>query len=404
MAKLTEIIAGWFRPRESDENQFYDDEPVVANNTPTRSVEQNQINPTPVAETWQPVMAAAPQYQQVTAQPAVPPPVAPLPAAPQPAAPQQLPEAQELPKVEIQIPYWLEDEDTLRDEGVLFGLSESDPNEKTDIIHKYFSNLAASHIARIEQHNERIQELNLFIGQKNNRIEELQDRLKTPGTRSEGEHHLPRTLIGITLCAAMCVGNFFLIRESLKPAFADNSWIALGVFLAGMFSLFGRISLFHDTDSKVTWKSLLEEIGLPFAAALFVFANVITYQTWWQAFALFVFVFFLFLFAGKLLLSNITVLRNDLKIWLNIRRDRQDYVENNYNWESECQTLQEEIDELRVKKWQVLREQSHAETERDRLFAKRDMLIKLFESEFYLARRMKNELTTRQLNLIQKGK
>lgn len=409
MAKLTELIAGWFRPKESDENQFYDDEPVEANDTPTQSVEQNQITQTSVAETRQPVSAATPQYQQVAAQAAVPQPGAPQPAAHQPAVPspaahQQLPEAQQPPRVEVQIPYWLEDEDTLRDEGVLFGLSESDPHEKTDIIHKYFSNLAASHLASIEEHNERIQELNLFIGQKQNRIDELQERLKTPGTRAEGEHHLPRTLIGITLCAAMCVGNFFLIRESLKPAFADNSWIALGVFLAGMFSLFGRISLFHDTDSKVTWKSLLEEIGLPFAAALFVFANVITYQTWWQAFALFVFVFFLFLFAGKLLLSNITVLRNDLQVWLNIRRDRQDFVENNYNWESECQTLQEEIDALRVKKWQVLREQSHAETERDRLFAKRDMLIKLFESEFFLARRMKNELTTRQLNLIQKGK
>jgi len=414
MAKLTELIAGWFRPRESDENEFYDDEPVQANDTPTQSVEQNPITQTPVAGTRQPLMAAARQYQApapspVAAQPAapqqaVPQMQVPLPAAPQPALPQWQSEAQELPKVEVPIPYWLEDEDTLRDEGVLFGLSESDPHEKTDIIHKYFSNLAASHLANIEEHNERIQELNLFIGQKQNRIDELQERLKTPGARAEGEHHLPRTLIGITLCAAMCVGNFFLIRESLKPAFADNSWIALGVFLAGMFSLFGRISLFHDTDSKVTWKSLLEEIGLPFAAALFVFANVITYQTWWQAFALFVFVFFLFLFAGKLLLSNITVLRNDLQVWLNIRRDRQDFVENNYNWESECQTLQEEIDDLRVKKWQVLREQSHAETERDRLFAKRDMLIKLFESEFYLARRMKNELTTRQLNLIQKGK
>ncbi|MBO9616604.1 MAG: hypothetical protein J7619_28215 [Dyadobacter sp.] len=414
MAKLTELIAGWFRPRESDENEFYDDEPVQANDTPTQSVEQNPITQTPVAGTRQPLTAAVPQYQAPAPPPVAPQPVAPqqavpqmqapLPAAPQPALPQWQPEAQELPKVEVPIPYWLEDEDTLRDEGVLFGLSESDPHEKTDIIHKYFSNLAASHLASIEEHNERIQELNLFIGQKQNRIDELQERLKTPGARAEGEHHLPRTLIGITLCAAMCVGNFFLIRESLKPAFADNSWIALGVFLAGMFSLFGRISLFHDTDSKVTWKSLLEEIGLPFAAALFVFANVITFQTWWQAFALFVFVFFLFLFAGKLLLSNITVLRNDLQVWLNIRRDRQDFVENNYNWESECQTLQEEIDDLRVKKWQVLREQSHAETERDRLFAKRDMLIKLFESEFYLARRMKNELTTRQLNLIQKGK
>lgn len=404
MAKLTELIAGWFRPRVSDENEFYDDEPVQANDTPTYSVEQNPINQMPVADNRQPVMAAARPPQ-----PAYQPPLqaTPVQAAPQPPLPQQpapFPPMQEPQKVEVPIPYWLEDEDTLRDEGVLFGLSESDPNEKTDIIHKYFSNLAASHIADIEQHNERIQELNLFIGQKQNRIDELQERLKNPGARSEGEHHLPRTLIGITLCAAMCVGNFFLIRESLKPAFADNSWIALGVFLAGMFSLFGRISLFHDTESKVTWKSLLEEIGLPFAAALFVFANVITYQTWWQAFALFVFVFFLFLFAGKLLLSNITVLRNDLQVWLNIRRDRHDFVENNYNWESECQTMQEEMDELRVKKWQVLREQSHAETERDRLFAKRDMLIKLFESEFYLARRMKNELTTRQLNLIQKGK
>ncbi|PSL25571.1 hypothetical protein [Dyadobacter jiangsuensis] len=417
MAKLTELIASWFRPRESDENEFYDDEPVQANDTPTRSVEQNQIPQTPVADNRQYVTATVPQYQPpvnqpprpvvpapTTAQQAAPQPAASQPVAPQPAVPQFQPVAQEIPKVEVPIPYWLEDEDTLRDEGVLFGLSESDPHEKTDIIHKYFSNLAASHLANIEEHNERIQELNLFIGQKQNRIDELQERLKTPGARAEGEHHLPRTLIGITLCAAMCVGNFFLIRESLKPAFADNSWIALGVFLAGMFSLFGRISLFHDTDSKVTWKSLLEEIGLPFASALFVFANVITYQTWWQAFALFVFVFFLFLFAGKLLLSNITVLRNDLQVWLNIRRDRQDFVENNYNWESECQTLQEEIDDLRVKKWQVLREQSHAETERDRLFAKRDMLIKLFESEFYLARRMKNELTTRQLNLIQKGK
>ncbi|CAG5070454.1 hypothetical protein DYBT9623_03000 [Dyadobacter sp. CECT 9623] len=377
MAKFTEYIANWFRSKASDEDQYYDDEPVETDQKPISNAIYADDKHIPVAE----VRPAPIQY----------------------AAPQPEPEVRELQRVEVTIPYWLEDEDMLRDEGVLFGLSESDPNEKTDIIQKYFSNLSAEHIANIEQQNERIQELNLFIGQKNNRIEELQEKLKNPADKLAGEHHLPRTLIGISLCIAMCIGNFFLIRESLKPAFADNSWIALGVFLAGMFSLFGKISLFHDTESKVTWKSLLEEVGLPFAAALFVFANVITYQTWWQAFALFIFVFFLFLFAGKLLLSNITVLRKDLQSWLNIRNDRRDYRDNTSNWEADCQVLQEEIDELRVKKWQVLREQSASETERDRLFAKRDMLIKLFESEFFLARRMKNELTTRQLNLIQKG-
>jgi hypothetical protein len=378
MAKLTDYIAGLFRPKESDENQYYDDEPVAETVTsaqpayttpdaPVTSFRETSSLPTPII-TQQPVQEQA-----------------------------------ETPKIEIVIPYWLEDEDTLRDEGVLFGLSESEPHEKTEIIQKYFSNLAAGYIANIEEQNERIQELNLFIGQKTNRIEELQEKLKSPVSRTESEHHLPRTLIGITLSVVMCIGNFFLIRESLKPVFNDNSWIALGVFLAGMFSLFGRISLFHDTESRVTWKSLLEEVGLPFATALFLFANVINYQTWWQAFALFIFVFFLFLFAGKLLLSNITVLRSDLQAWFNIRRDRQDFEDNNYNWETERQTLQSEIDELRVKKWQILREQSAAETERDRLYAKRDMLIKLFESEFFLARRMKNELTTRQLNLIQRA-
>ncbi|MCE7066203.1 hypothetical protein [Dyadobacter sp. CY326] len=382
MSKLTELIANWFRPKPSDTDQYYDDEPVEDETTPNSPPELTYPNN---------VTSTAQELRPVVAQP----------------QPQQRPvfiETPEIQKVEVSIPYWLEDEDTLRDEGVLFGLSESDPNEKTDIIQKYFSNLTAGHIANIEQHNERIQELNLFIGQKNDRIEELKDKLKSPVTNAERVHHLPRTLIGITLCIAMCIGNFFLIRESLKPEFNDNSWIALGVFLAGMFSLFGKISLFHDTESRVTWKSLLEEIGLPFAAALFVFANVIPHQTWWQAFALFVFVFFLFMFAGKLLLSNITVLRNDMQAWLNIQTDSKNLTDNNYNWETECLTLQQEIDELRVKKWQILREQSAAETERDRLNAKRDMLVKLFESEFYLARRMKNELTSRQLNLIRKSR
>lgn len=377
MGIFTERIANWFRSSQRDE-AYYDDEPetqtqassglhdtMPENNVNLSAINQAVTNPT------------IPQPQQIGAQPT---------------------------RTEVSIPYWLEDEDTLRDEGVLFGLSESDPTEKTDIIHKYFSHLAAEHLSSIEQHNERIQELNLFIGQKNNRFEELELKLKNlVASRPNGAHHLPRTLIGLALSVAMCVGNFFLIQESLKPAFTESSWIALGVFLAGMFSLFGRISMFHDTASRVSWRSLLEEIGLPFAAALFVFANALPHQGTWQAIALFIFVFFLFLFAGKLLLSNVTVLRNDLLILFNGNRDRREFAENAGNWENEMQILQKEIDELRVKKWQVLREQGQAETERDRINARRDMLVKLFESEFFLARRMKNQLTNKQLREIQKS-
>ncbi|TDE12737.1 hypothetical protein [Dyadobacter psychrotolerans] len=361
MARLTEYLSSFFRTSKADEEQYYDDEPVETNVPQAGFADVMPLQNHSVYIESQPVS-------------------------------------------EVTIPYWLEDEDTLRDEGVLFGLSESDPTEKTDIIQKYFSHLAAEPISQIEQHNERIQELNLFIGQKTNRIQELKDKLNTNTiAKTESDHHLPRTLIGLALCAAMCVGNFFLIRESLRPVFTESSWIALGIFLAGMFSLFGRISMFHDSESKVTWRPLLEEIGLPFAAALFVFANVLPTQSWLQAGALFVFIFFLFLFAGKLFLSNITVLRNDLQSWVGTIRNRKQFADDAANWESEVLDLQAEVDELRVKKWQVLREQSTAETERDRINARRDMLVKLFESEFFLARRMKNQLTGKQLNYIQKG-
>jgi len=380
MATFREKLSNWFKTSQSDEQDYYDDEPQIAVETATytpTTQENNRILP----------QADNLNFTQAVGQPA---------------------DAREsIIESEVTIPYWLEDEDTLRDEGVLFGLSESDPTEKTDIIHKYFSHLTAGHQGNIEQQNERIQEMNLFIGQKTERMEFLNEKLhknNPENSDSDGDHQLPRTLIGLALSIAMCVGNFYLIRESLKPAFTEASWIALGVFLAGMFSLFGRISLFHDTESKISWRSLLEEIGMPFASALFVFANSLPYQTWWQAFALFIFVFFLFLFAGKLFLSNTTVLRNDLKIWTGFHKNRQYILENTENCESELLGLQQQIDELRIKKWQLLREQSNSETERDRLFARRDMLIKLFESEFFLARRMKNQLTNKQLNYIQGNK
>ena len=372
MATFTQLIKNLFRSSPSDEEQYYEDE-LVAN------TENSEI----ITSQNTPITSDTPAYAINEV------------ADKNPVAPQVR---------EVVIPYWLEDEDTLRDEGVLFGLSESDPTEKTDIIHKYFLHLAAGPVSEIEQHNERVQELNLFIGQKTNRIEEL--KLKTDAVsvkENRTDHHLPRTLTGLALCAAMCIGNFFLIRESLKPVFAESSWIALGIFLAGMFSLFGRISIFHDTQSKVSWRPLLEEIGLPFAAALFVFANVLPTQSWFQAGALFVFIFFLFLFAGKLFLSNITILRTDLKSWLDPIREKKQHENEVLDREAEILSLQEQTDDLRVKKWQVLRELSAVETERDQIYARRDMLIKLFESEFFLARRMKNQLTGKQLNYIQKG-
>ena len=302
----------------------------------------------------------------------------------------------------IEWPNWLQDETLLRDEGVIFGLSSSKSDEKVAIIRTYFAHQSADLEREVERHGEKIQELNLFIEQKENRIEELKSKTNTLESRQpEGEHQLPRTVVGLLFSVAMCVGNYYLIEDTLRPLYGNSQFIAVGVFLAGMFNLFGRVSLFHESEEKnLSWRRLLEEVGMPLAAAFFVFVQALQPQGWLRAGALLVFVFFLFLFAGKLLLSNITLLRNDLKVWLTGKNLDSEKKDKTQTWDDETVSLQNQIDDLRVQKWQILPSLNRAEAEVSRLNSQRDMLIKSFESEFSLARQLRDQLTDRQLREI----
>ncbi len=303
----------------------------------------------------------------------------------------------------IDWPLWLENDDLLRDEGVIFGLSESKSEEKTGIIKNYFAHQTAGLEREVELNGEKIQELNLFIEQRETRINDIKTKLSLFENQAiTSEHQLLRTIVGLVFSVAMCVGNYFLIEDTLRPLYGSSQWIAVGVFLAGMFNLFGRISLFHDADSQLSWKQLLEEIGMPLAASAFVFVQAWQQQPVLRSLALFGFVFFLFLFAGKLLLSNLTLLHNDLRIWNNKTTFDHELKTKTENAESETTQLEQEIDEFRIQKWQIVPSLNKAEAELSRLNARRDMLIKLFESEFLLARQIRERLTDRQLRAFSK--
>lgn len=301
------------------------------------------------------------------------------------------------------IPFWLENEDALRDEGVIFGLSESKAEEKIGAIRNYFAHQAAELEKTVEYHSEKIGELNLFIEQKETRINELTEKSLTLENRERSEHQLPRTFIGIVLSLAMCVGNYYLIDESILPNFPQNHYvIAVGIFLAGMFNLFNSKSLFHEKDTAISWRNLLEEVGMPLAASVFVFVQSLDNQTFIRSFALFFFVFFLFLFAGKLLLSNLTVLKTDSSLWFDNLRLQKDKVNKTQEWEDEVTKLKIEIDEHRIEKWKIVDMLKSPEAELKRLNERREMLVKLFESEFNLARGYREKLTGKQIREILK--
>lgn len=298
-------------------------------------------------------------------------------------------------------PFWLENEDALRDEGVIFGLSESKAEEKIGAIKNYFSHKAADLEKTVEYFSEKIGELNLFIEQKETRINELKEKGLALENRQAETHYLPRTIVGLLLSLAMCVGNYYLIDESIQTNFPQNHFfVALGVLLAGMFNLFNPKSLFHEKDTPVSWRNILEEVGMPLAASVFVFVQALEHQSTARALALLLFTFFLFLFAGKLLLSNLTVTKNDMSLWLSNRKLKSDKVNKAELWEIELNQLKNEIDDLRVQKWKIVDELKAPEAELKRLNEKRDMMIKLFESEFNLARSYREKLTSKQIKKI----
>lgn len=306
------------------------------------------------------------------------------------------------PEMDI-IPFWLENEDALRDEGVIFGLSESKAEEKVGAIRNYFAHQTAELEKDVEYNSEKIGELNLFIEQKETRINELTEKFRILESRERSEHQLPRTFIGIVLSLAMCIGNYYLIDESILPNFPQNHYvIALGIFLAGMFNLFNSRSIFHEKDSSISWRNLLEEVGMPLAASVFIFVQAIDNQSLMRSFALFLFVFFLFLFAGKLLLSNLTVLKTDSSLWFDNLRLQKDKVNKTQEWEDETAKLKLEIDEQRIEKWKIIDAMKSPEAELKRLNERREMLVKLFESEFNLARGYREKLTGKQIREILK--
>lgn len=299
------------------------------------------------------------------------------------------------------LPFWLENEDVLRDEGVIFGLSESKVEEKTAIIRNIFAAQTADLEKEVEEFNEKIGELNLFIEQKELRINELSEKIKSLDEKEKQSHQLPRTLAGLLLSLAMCVGNYFLIAETLKGSYQQNyQFIAVGVFLAGMFNLFSRTSFFHEQNTSLSWRRMLEEIGMPLAASTFIFIHSLENQSTLRAFALLFFTFFLFLFAGKLLLSNMTIMKDDLSKWLDNQRLIREKINNSEDWEEEILKLKNEIDELRIKKWEIIPTLNKAQAELNKINGKRDALIKLFESEFNLARSYRDKLSSKDLEKI----
>ena len=103
-------------------------------------------------------------------------------------------------------PDWLINEDILRDEGVIFGLSGSNPEEKVSIIRHYFAQQTAETDRVIEQKEEQIGELNYWVNEKESLVKELEIKIQDLKNQEFTEqHHLPRTIVGLLLACGIAI-------------------------------------------------------------------------------------------------------------------------------------------------------------------------------------------------------
>lgn len=320
--------------------------------------------------------------------PATPSPLLPTP----PTGPTSLPETNPvelaIPDLTIPLPHWLTDEETLRDEGVLFGLSEVQPDEKVNEIRAFFAQQTVALDHTISWHGDLIAALNRSIGQRETRLADLQQRNRETPEPAVAPR-LIWTTLRVGLLVVMCLGAFYLIDETLRPSIA-NRWITVGLFLAGMFNLFGQPPRSTDTPPPHTFQSVVGDLGLPLTASVFVLVQALQTQPVWQALALFSFVFFLFVVGGRRLSGLLAALQHDLQLLLANGQQRAG------SRDAEIATLNRQLNALRAEQRPHIAALHRAETELARVNARRDQLVNLFLSEFELARSLRDRLTEQQ--------
>jgi hypothetical protein len=301
---------------------------------------------------------------------------------------------------EEELPHWLSNEETLRDEGVIYGLSETDPLEKINIINSIYKKYTARYVQNKEELNEKIGELNLILEKKNDQLLLLRSKSEEILSKSEGEENIIRVVIGLILSIGMSAGNYFLIKEGIKYGFPnDSQWISWGVFLTGMFSLYYSTSIIHN-EEKITWRKGLEEFGMPLAASVFVYVQVIPHMPWYKSLAFLVFIFFIFLISGKLLLGSISKLKSEYSAFKRNSGLQADKTLAKTDWIEEANALEQDMEKIRMDKWKIVSALNETESFITRLNSDKEAVSNLFLSEYNLAKNYKSKLSSGQISKI----
>jgi hypothetical protein len=285
---------------------------------------------------------------------------------------------------------WITNDGLLRDEGVLFGLSSANTEEKTNAIKNFYAELKAAAEGKRSAIDKTLETLHVQWSQLGIRKESLsptsgEQELVKPDT------HFARNLLGLIFITSACIGNFYLIHYFVSPRFGIAA--SVGIFLFGLFSLIAPLSTWLDPEAEENrtfmgkLKTGLLEIGSPLATTIFV-SYIVYEQTDKFGFTIVfgLFLFFLFFFCGKLLLGvfhNVAKELSVIKAYLlkvrEIKKKSESDLSKDENLLKELLTLNQKIENLQA-------ESSSLAAQCTGYDQQCELKINLFLSEYQLAK------------------
>lgn len=290
-------------------------------------------------------------------------------------------------------PDWILDDNLLRDEGVLFGQTQSDKNQKVDAIRDWYLMRNTVLLKEIGFIDQKILEYKAFEEDYNHKLSELYaEQLELSKIAPDNFNSFVKKVLSTILFATILVAIFPSIYGWVSWRGDYAFFLALGVFLFGSISLFGNKSIVYFTNQDVTaenrrefYKILLEEFFVPFISSIFLIVYGFRSGDLLDAVLLWVLLFTVFLFAGKGLIVSIYSLRNEFHAQKDNFRHRKlhnKFIKDKYaiicNLKKRYNTNREGIEALEREKFEKELQRGYNEGEADRKVA-------LFESEYALA-------------------
>ncbi|MEQ8705469.1 MAG: hypothetical protein RIC19_16195 [Phaeodactylibacter sp.] len=300
---------------------------------------------------------------------------------------------------------WIVNEDLLRDEGVVYGLTEGDAKEKLQTIELYYAQKAKSLQVQAGQVYGQIQKEEGELLLLEERIEREQAVLQSlEEERNNQITGFLRQTVNLFCYAVAVVLTFWLTYSWIDAHLEYPLLITTGVYVFGSLNLFTPGSFLFATEAahqeenpRERWKLLVEELAVPFVAVLFVVTWGYNGQALHEALALGLLLYALFLFAGKGLLTTIgkwTISKRALQHkWADQRLVRQRITEQK-DLLAELAKAKEELGQQLLERYGQKHQLDKDATD---LLETGETRKAYFMSEFALARSARNQLSGEQL-------